>query len=607
MANSIRAAALVAAGLIAAFPVSSQDTAINETAEQFVARLNKEFTELSLESNKAGWTQATYINDDTEWLNAKATEHYLAYFSKAVEESKRYLGQTLGRETARALDILRQGVSTPAPNDPAKREKLSKLGAKLEADYGAAEYCRNDEEKKAGKCRNIDDLSKTLAESRDYDAQLEAWTGWHSTARASRQNYQDMVALANEGARELGYKDLGAQWRSGYDMSAEAFAAETERLYAQIQPLYQQLHCYTRAQLQKKYGADKVPSGKPIPAHLLGNMWAQQWNKIYDLLEPYAGVTNLNVDKSLKDQGYDATKMMKSAENFYQSIGFPELPETFWQRSMLVRPRDRNVVCHASAWDIDSEAKDVRIKMCATPTEEDLTTMYHELGHVYYYLWYRDLPYMFQGGAHDGFHEAIGDTINLSMTPGYLHTINLVGDVQPSKEFVINQQMKMALDKIAFLPFGKLIDQWRWKVFSGEIKPENYNAAWWELRRQYQGIAPAVARTEQDFDPGAKYHIPANVPYTRYFLSFIVQFQFHKALCQAAGYKGPLSECSIYGNKEAGKRFAAMLSKGQSQPWQNTLFELTGTRQMDGSAIIEYFQPLIGWLKTQNKGQQCGW
>jgi peptidyl-dipeptidase A len=605
--KSIVAAALVGAGLIAAFTGSSQNTAGDETADEFVARLNKDLEALSLEGNKAGWTQATYINVDTQWLNARATEHFLEYFSNAVEQSKRYLGQSLGKDTARALDILRQGVSTPAPNDPAKRAELSTVSARLEAAYGEATYCRNEEEKKAGTCRNIDQLSKTLAESRDYDEQLEAWAGWHSTARPSRKDYQRMVELANEGARELGYKDLGAQWRSGYDMSAEAFAAEAERLYGQVQPLYKQLQCYARARLQRKYGADRVPSGKPIPAHLLGNMWAQQWNKIYDLLEPFPGIANLNVDRSLKDQGYDAKRMMKSAENFYMSLGFPQLPETFWERSMLTRPQDRNVVCHASAWDISSREKDVRIKMCATPTEEDLATMYHELGHIYYDLWYRDQPFIFHGGAHDGFHEAIGDTINLSMTPGYLHTINLVADVKPSQEFVINQQMKMALDKIAFLPFGKLIDEWRWKVFSGEIKPENYNSAWWELRRQYQGVAPAIARTEEDFDPGAKYHIPANVPYTRYFLSFIIQFQFHKALCQAAGYKGPLSECSIYGNKEAGKRYAAMLSKGQSQPWQDTLFELTGTRQMDGSAIIEYFQPLMGWLKKQNRGQQCGW
>ena len=603
MTKTIRVAALIGAGLIVALNVSSQEARQQETADQFVVRLNKELADLSLEGNKAAWTQATYINVDTEWLNAKASEHFLAYFSNAVEQSKRYLGASLSKDTARALDILRQGVSAPAPNDPAKRAEVATLGAHLEAAYGEAEYCPRGKDS----CRNIDQLSETLAKSRDYNEELEAWAGWHSTARASRKDYQRFVELTNEGARELGYKDLGAMWRSGYDMDADAFAAETERLYGQVKPLYEQLHCYARARLQKQYGADKVPSGKPIPAHLLGNMWAQQWNKIYDLLEPYPGAANLDVDKSLKDQGYDATRMMKSAENFYMSIGFPQLPDTFWERSMLVRPRDRNVVCHASAWDIDSTRQDVRIKMCATPTEEDLTTMYHELGHVYYFLWYRDLPFVFHGGAHDGFHEAIGDTINLSMTPGYLRTINLVGDVKPSREFVINQQMKMALDKIAFLPFGKLIDQWRWKVFSGEIRPENYNTAWWELRQKYQGIAPAIVRTEQDFDAGAKYHVPAGVPYTRYFLSFIIQFQFQKALCQAAGFRGPLSECSIYGNQEAGKRYAAMLSKGQSQPWQSTLYELTGTRQMDASAIIEYFQPLIGWLKTQNKGQKCGW
>ena len=599
------AVALAAGGLIAALAVWSFAAASGEssaTADEFVARLNKDLAALDLEENKAGWTQATYINVDTEWLNARANEHFLAYFSNAVEEAKQYRGQPMSKDSARALELLRLGVAAPAPNDPAKRAELATLGARLEAAYGEAEYCPKGKES----CRNLDQLSETLAKSRNYDETLDAWAGWHSTARPMRKDYQRFVELANEGARELGYRDLGVMWRSGYDMSPEAFAAETERLYGQIKPLYEQLHCYTRARLQQKYGKDRVPSGKPIPAHLLGNMWAQQWNKIYDLLEPYPGVANLNVDRALADQGYDAQRMMKSAENFYVSIGFPQLPETFWDRSMFVRPRDRNVVCHASAWHIDGK-EDVRIKMCATPTEEDLRTMYHEMGHVYYFLWYKDLPYLFRGGAHDGFHEAIGDTINLSMTPAYLHTINLVGDIKPSRESVINEQMKMALDKIAFLPFGKLIDEWRWKVFSGEIKPENYNAAWWELRREYQGIAPAIERTEQDFDPGAKYHIPANTPYTRYFLSYILQFQFQKALCQAAGFKGPLNECSIYGNKEAGRRFAAMLSKGKSQPWQDTLYELTGTRRMDASAIIEYFQPLMGWLKTQNKGQKCGW
>jgi peptidyl-dipeptidase A len=323
-------------------------------------------------------------------------------------------------------------------------------------------------------------------------------------------------------------------------------------------------------------------------------MWAQQWDAAYDLFEPYPGVSPLDADSALVAQKYDSVRMAKSAEAFYQSIAFPALPATFWERSMLSQPRDRNVQCHASAWHMDGK-EDVRIKMCTRPTLEELKTIYHEMGHVYYYLWYKDQPFMFQNGAHDGFHEAIGDTVTLSMTPAYLAQIGLVPESKPSKEAVINQQMKMALEKIAFLPFGKMIDEWRWQVFSGEVKPENYNAAWWALREKYQGIRPPVERTEADFDPGAKYHIPGNTPYTRYFLSFIVQFQ------------GPLSECSVYGNEEAGKKFGAMLAKGASQPWQDTLYELTGTRQMDGSAIIEYFKPLQGWLKQQNKGKTCGW
>jgi len=422
-----------------------------------------------------------------------------------------------------------------------------------------------------------------------------------------RPKYQRFVELANEGAREFGFADLGAMWRSGYDMPPDEFAAVVSQLWGQVKPLYNGMQCYARGRLAQRYGEDKVPAGKPIPAHLLGNMWAQTWNKVYDdILKPYPNASIESADRELKKQQWNAVRMTKSAETFYTSIGFPALPQTFWERSMLVRPRDREVVCHASAWDMD-DANDVRIKMCMQPNEEDLFTIYHELGHVYYYLWYKDLPPLFQNGAHDGFHEAIGDTVNLSVTPQYLHGLGLVSAVKPSREAVINQQMKMASEKIAFLPFGKVIDEWRWKVFSGEITPAHYNEAWWKLRTQYQGVAPPVPRTEADFDPGSKYHVPANTPYTRYFLSFIIQFQFQKALCEAAGFKGLLHECSIFGSKAAGERFAAMLKLGQSEPWQDTMEKLTGTRQMDAAAILEYFQPLQAWLAEQSKGQTCGW
>ena len=579
-----------------------QPAAQAESGAAFVERVNRELVERSREQSAAGWAYATFINVDTEFLNAKANERVLEYFSGAVEQAKAYKPDQLAPADARAIQLLKLGVAAPAPPDPAKRAELAAVTSKMEGMYGAAKYCPKGPES----CKDQTQLTDILANSRDYEELTDAWTGWHSTARPIRQDYVRFVELANEGARELGFADLGAMWRSNYDMPPDDFTREASRLWEQVKPLYGSLHCYVRGKLQKTYGEERVPSGKPIPAQLLGNMWAQQWGEIYPLVEPYRGATDVNVTAALEKQKYDPVRIAQSAEDFYVSLGFPKLPQTFWERSLLAKPRDRDVQCHASAWHMDGN-DDVRIKQCIEPTQEHLMTVYHELGHVFYYLSYQDQPYLFQGGAHDGFHEAIGDTVNLSMTPAYLQQIGLAGAVKPGQQATINQQMRLALDKLAFLPFGKLIDEWRWKVFSGEIEPENYNAAWWQLREQYQGVAAPVPRSEEDFDPGAKYHIPANTPYTRYFLSYILQFQFHRALCQAAGFQGPLHECSIYGNQAAGQRFRDMLALGQSQPWQDTLEKLTGTREMDASAITEYFAPLLAWLEEQNKGQTCGW
>ena len=389
-------------------------------------------------------------------------------------------------------------------------------------------------------------------------------------------------------------------------MPPEAFTIEARRLWDQVKPFYEQLHCHVRAKLSETYGEDKVPLDEPIPAHLLGNMWSQTWDNLYDIMEPYEGVASLDITAALKEQGYDELKMTQTAEAFFTSLGLPSLPDSFYQNSLIKKPRDRDVVCHASAWDMGN-GDDPRIKQCVEITEEQFGTLHHELGHIYYYLMYKKMPAVFKGGAHDGFHEAIGDTIQLSMTPSYLKEKGLIDKVENSKQATINKQMKLALEKIAFLPFGKMIDEWRWKVFSGEISPEEYNAGWWALREEYQGIRPGVERSEADFDAGAKYHIPGNTPYTRYFLSFIMQFQFHKSLCQAAGHTGPLNECSIYGNKTAGKKLGAMLAMGQSKPWPDAMEAITGQREMDASAIIDYFAPLNAWLEEQNQNRQCGW
>ena len=580
----------------------SADAAPRESADQFVERINRELKELSTELGAAAWVRATYINHDTAILNSLASQRYAAWHSKSVAESLKYSGMDLAPPTRRALDLLRLGTSEPAPDDPAKREELAQITTALAGMYGEGKYCPDD----GRECLTLTDLEKIMAESRDYDENLDAWVGWRSVSPPMRDKYRRFAELANEGAAELGFSDLGEMWRSGYDMSPAEFEQETLRLWNQVKPLYDALHCHVRAELAEHYGDDKVPTGRPIPAHLLGNMWAQEWANLYDLLEPYEGVAELDIDKALAEQDYTPQQMVRSAEQFYVSLGLPELPQTFWERSLFTKPADREVICHASAWGLDG-GKDLRIKMCINGTYEDLRTIYHELGHNFYQRAYSGQPPLFQGGAHSGFHEAIGDTVTLSMTPDYLQQVGLVSSSTQSDEAVINRQMLQALDSIAFLPFGKLIDEWRWGVFSGQIKPEDYNKAWWELRTRYQGIAPAVERTEEHFDPGAKYHIPGNTSYTRYFLARILQFQFQRALCETAGFEGPLHECSVYGSKAAGEKLEAMLAAGASEPWQDTLYKLTGTREMDATAIIDYFQPLMSWLEERNQGRSCGW
>ena len=606
-----------------------------ETADQFIARVNDEYKKMYPEMTSAQWLSSTYINDDSQLLSAKANERYLTQLNSWIEQSKKFEGQQMSPASARAIQLLKIGTSMPAPKDPAKLAELTQIATRMEGMYGSGTYCSGTGDTD---CRQLGDLEDVLRNSRDYDAQLDAWKGWHTISKPMRKDYTRFVELVNEGARNLGYADTGELWRSGYDMSPVELAAETDRLWGQVKPLYEQLHCYTRSRLEAKYGADKgETTGGMLPAHLLGNMWQQDWGNMWDVLAPYteqqAGSLDINGalarqyqhnfdlqtaknpgDRAADEQAQievdanlaNAKQMTERAQDFYVSLGMPKLPDSYWSKTQFIKPRDRDVVCHASAWDMNMGG-DVRTKMCIKPNEEDFTTIYHELGHVYYYLAYNNQPPLFQTGAHDGFHEAIGDTIVLAMTPKYLQSIGLVGSQQQSNESLINAQMRMALAKVSFLPFGLMIDRWRWGVFDGSITPDNYNKAWWDLKAKYQGVAPASARGEEFFDPGAKYHVPGNTPYTRYFLARILQFQFYKGLCDAAGFKGPLHECTFYGNKEAGQKYWAMLSKGASQPWQATLKELTGSDKLDAGPMIEYFSPVNAWLKQQNEGQMCGW
>ncbi len=572
-----------------------------EEAREFVRNSEETLARLGQHNERMAWVLANFISYDTELLAAKTEEQFTAAKVAIASKAARYNGlDGLDDDTARKLNMLRSGIVVPAPSDPQKTAEQAEIGSKLKGLYGRGQYCRED-----GNCLALGELEDILAESRDPAQLLEAWEGWRTVSPEMKPLYARQVELANEGANELGFDDLGTMWRSDYDMDPADFPGELDELWEQVSPLYEALHCHVRARLGEVYGTDVVPADGPIPAHLLGNMWAQSWDNIYELVAPPQTAAGYDLTSILQDEGYDAISMVKTGEAFFSSLGFEELPDTFWERSLFVKPADRDVVCHASAWDID-EQDDLRIKMCIDVNAEDFNTIHHELGHNYYQRAYKGESYLYRNSANDGFHEAVGDTLSLSITPQYLVKLGLI-DAEPDASGDLSLLMKQALGKIAFLPFGLLVDQWRWKVFAGEVGPEGYNDLWWQLREQYQGVAAPGERPADAFDPGAKYHVPGNTPYTRYFLAHILQFQFHQALCEITGNEGPIHRCSIYGSKQAGERLNAMLEMGRNKPWPDALAALTGSPDMNATAILDYFAPLQAWLDEQNASRSCGW
>ena len=569
-------------------------------AEAFMKKAEAQLGELSVKGNQANWVHDNFITDDTEALAAKTNDEVTAVTTELVEQSKRFDGLRLPSDLARKFLLLKLSLTAPGPKDPALRKEMSEIAASLESEYGKGKYCDA-----SGKCLDITAIEKLMGENRNPEQLKELWTGWHAVGAPMRKRYARFVELSNQGARDMGFKDTGVLWRAGYDMPPEQFSADVDRLWEQVRPLYLSLYTFVRARLSQKYGPQVVTPDGPMRADLLGNPWAQTWSNVFPLLGLPENSGGYDLTELLQAKNLDARGMVKYGENFYKSLGFDPLPKTFWERSLFVKPADREVVCHASAWDIDNK-DDVRIKMCIQIRAEDFVTIHHELGHNFYQRAYKNQPFLFENGANDGFHEAIGDTIALAITPEYLEKVGLLDKVPPP-EADIPILLKQALDRVAFLPFGLLIDQWRWKVFSGEIKPADYNKSWWDLRLKYQGVVPPVARSGSDFDPGAKYHVAGNVPYTRYFLAYIYEFQFYRAMCRESGFKGPLNRCTFFGSKEAGAKLAKMLEMGQSKPWPDAMEALTGQREADAGAILEYFAPLKKWLDEQNKGMKAGW
>lgn len=594
-------AALVAAGILGISACGGPGRPTAAEASAFLDEVNETMLRLYVEGSQAGWIYSTYITPDTEALSSRTERASIEALKQFAMDATRFDDVDVPDDERRQLEILKLSFELVTPSDPEQAEEVTRLKSGLEATYGRGRWCPDPQ--RAEGCLDIGRITEILATSRDEPQVRAAWEGWHTISVPMRDDYTRFVELGNAGARELGFADMGAMWRLKYDMPAEDFTAEVDRLWEQVRPLYVSLHAYVRMKLHERY-PDVVSADGPIPAHILGNIWAQDWSNVFPLVAPATG-QRASLDDVLRSRKTGAVDMVRMAERFYTSLGLAPLPQTFWERSLFVQPADRDVVCHASAWNIDA-VDDVRIKMCIKATEEDFTTIHHELGHNYYQMAYNQLPLLFRDSANQAFHEALGDTISLSVTPEYLVKIGLL-DRAPDASGDIDLLLARALEKIAFLPFGLVIDQWRWDVFSGAIPPSEYNAAWWQRRLDYQGIAPVTPRGEEFFDPGAKYHVPANYSYTRYFLAHILQFQFHRELSRIAGCTTPLHRCSIYESQEAGARLDAMMKMGQSRPWPEALEALTGSPRMDATAIVDYFAPLMTWLDEQTKGKSVGW
>ncbi|MBL8536234.1 MAG: M2 family metallopeptidase [Hyphomonadaceae bacterium] len=582
-----------------ASPAADAPTAVE--AQAYVDAAERELAERSVFESRTAWVYENFINFDTEWLLQRASAEGTEARVRLASGAGRFANVDLPADARRKVDLLRLSLVLPAPQREGAADELAAITTRLSSAYstGRIDY--------QGRQVTLDDLETMMGTERNAANLEEMWSDWHATARPMRDDYARMVEIANEGARDLGFANVGQMWLSNYDMPPAEMEAEVARLWGQMRPFYEQLHCHVRARLNAHYGDAIQPRTGPIRADILGNMWAQDWSTLMPMMRPRGAAATYDTTRLLTRAGYDARRMTETAERFYTSLGLQELPDSFWERSLLTRPRDRDVVCHASAWDLDNR-EDIRVKQCIQINAEHFETIHHELGHNYYQRAYMNQPYLYQNGAHDGFHEAIGDFIALNVTPEYLAQINLLQRNRiPPASADVSLLMERALGKIAFLPFAISLDQWRWQVFDGRTTPEEYNADWWAIRLGNQGIAPPNERPSDAFDPGAKYHIANNVPYLRYFLSYVLQFQFYEAACRQAGWEGPLHRCTVYGNREVGERFNAMMEMGASRPWPDALEAFTGTRQMDGSSMVRYFQPLMSYLQEQNRTEECGW
>ncbi|XP_059535969.1 angiotensin-converting enzyme 2 isoform X1 [Myotis daubentonii] len=591
--------------------VAAAQSSTEEKAKIFLDNFNSKAEDLSHESALASWDYNTNITDENVQKMNEADSKWSAFYEQQSKLAQTYPLQEIQNPTIkRQLQVLQQNGSSVL--SPDKSKQLSTILTKMSTIYSTGKVCNpnNPEE-----CFTLAGLEDIMEKSKDYNQRLWVWEGWRSeVGKQLRPLYEEYVDLKNEMARGNNYEDYGDYWRGdyetegkdGYNYSRHQLIEDVERIFLEIKPLYEHLHAYVRAKLMNAYPSRISPTGY-LPAHLLGDMWGRFWTNLYNLTVPFEQKPNIDVTGAMVEQSWDAEKIFKEAEKFYISVGLPSMTPGFWNNSMLTEPGDgRKVVCHPTAWDLGKG--DFRIKMCTKVTMDDFLTAHHEMGHIQYDMAYATQPYLLRNGANEGFHEAVGEVMSLSVaTPKHLKVMGLLPpDFSEDNETEINFLLKQALNIVGTLPFTYMLEKWRWMVFKGEIPKEQWMKKWWEMKREIVGVMEPLPHDETYCDPASLFHVANDYSFIRYFTRTIFEFQFQEALCQIAKHQGPLHKCDISNSKEAGNKLLEMLKLGKSEPWTLALEKIVGTKKMDAKPLLNYFEPLFTWLKEQN-GNSVGW
>ncbi|XP_075996407.1 angiotensin-converting enzyme 2 [Genypterus blacodes] len=609
--------ARIVVALLVVFCCVCAQADVESRAREFLKKFDQEASKRMYQYSLASWAYNTNITkENSDNLGAEG-QSWSDFYTKMSEESQQFpLSDITDPEIKLQLISLQdKGAGALTPD---KAAHLSKVMSEMSTIYSTATVCLMDDH---FNCQTLEPgLEDVMANSRDYFERLHVWEGWRrEVGKRMRPLYEDYVDLKNEAAKLNDFEDYGAYWRSNYETIEEdsrykytqhQLMDDVRAIYKEILPLYKELHAYVRSKLMDVYPGRIHPQG-PLPAHLLGDMWGRFWTNLYALSVPYPHKEDIDVSKTMVAKGWTERQLFKEAEAFFMSVGLYKMNENFWNDSMLEKPDDgRKVVCHPTAWDMGN-GEDFRIKMCTKVNMDDFLTVHHEMGHNQYQMAYSNLSYLLRDGANEGFHEAVGEIMSLSAaTPSHLQALGLLPvDFTSDNETEINFLLKQALTIVATLPFTYMLEEWRWQVFDGNITKDEWMQRWWEMKREMVGVVEPVPRDETYCDPPALFHVSGDYSFIRYFTRTIYQFQFQKALCEAANHTDDLFKCDITNSTAAGDKLRKMLELGRSKSWTRALDMISSEVKMDAAPLLEYFEKLQHWLVKENKknNRHVGW